>query len=58
MTLGDRTKLENRAEAKGVSVNAIVVSVLDELFERVKKSKALREDLRLEMLAHRGFLPK
>jgi hypothetical protein len=58
MTRGDRKKLKDRAEAEGVSVNAIVVSVLDEFFERLKKSKALREELRLEMRAHRGFLPK
>ena len=52
-----RTKLKEWAEAEGVSVNAIVVSVLDEFFKRLKKSKALREELRLEIRAHRGFLP-
>ena len=30
------------AEAEGVSVNAIVVSVLEEFFNRLKKSKVLR----------------
>jgi hypothetical protein len=52
-----RTKLKEWAEAEGVSVNAIVVSVLDEFFKRLKKSKALREELQLEIRAHRGFLP-
>ena len=52
-----RTKLKEWAAAEGMSVNAIVVSVLDEFFKRLKKSKALREELRLEIRAHRGFLP-
>jgi hypothetical protein len=52
-----RTKLKEWAEAEGMSVNAIVVSVLDEFFKRLKKSKALREEMRLEIRAHRGFLP-
>ena len=52
-----RTKLKEWAEAEGMSVNAIVVSVLDEFFKRLKKNKALREELRLAIRAHRGFLP-
>ena len=52
-----RTKLKEWAEAEGMSVNAIVVSVLDEFFKQLKKSKALREELRLEIRAHRGFVP-
>jgi len=52
-----RLKLKEWAEAEGVSVNAIVVSVLEEFFKRLKKSKALREELRLEIRAHRGFMP-
>ena len=52
-----RTKLKEWAEAEGMSVNAIVVSVLDEFFKRLKKNKALREELRLEIRAHRGFMP-
>ena len=52
-----RLKLKEWAEAEGVSVNAIVVSVLEEFFKRLKKRKALREELRLEIRAHRGFLP-
>jgi len=51
-----RIALRDWAEAEGVSVNAIVVSVLDEFFKRLKKSKALREELRLEIRAHRGFM--
>ncbi|MGA3133665.1 MAG: hypothetical protein ABSD59_23105 [Terracidiphilus sp.] len=52
-----RTKLKEWAEAEGMSVNAIIVSVLEEFFKRLKKSKPLREELRLELRAHRGFLP-
>ena len=51
-----RAQLKEWAEAEGVSVNAIVVSVFDEFFARIKKSKALREELRLELRKHRGFL--
>ena len=53
-----RIKLKEWAEAEGMSVNAIVVSVLDEFFKQLKKSKALREELRLEIRAHRGFIPR
>ncbi len=52
-----RAQLKEWAEGEGVSVNAIVVSLLDGFFARLKKSKALREELRLELRAHRGFLP-
>jgi hypothetical protein len=52
-----RTVIRAWAEEEGVSVNAIVVSVLDEFFKRLKKSKALREELRLEIRARRGFPP-
>jgi hypothetical protein len=51
-----RAKLKEWAEAEGVSVNAIVVSVLDEFFARLKKSKARQEELRQELRSHRGFL--
>jgi hypothetical protein len=51
-----RAKLKEWAKAEGVSVNAIVVSVLDEFFARLKKSKALHEGLRQELRSHRGFL--
>jgi hypothetical protein len=54
---GARTALREWAEEEGVSVNAIVVSVLEEFFKRLKRSKALREELRLEIRARRGFLP-
>jgi hypothetical protein len=51
-----RAKLKEWAEAEGVSVNAIVVSVLDEFFKLLKKSKARREALREELRRNRGFL--
>jgi len=51
-----RLKLKEWAEAEGVIINAIIVSVLEEFFKCLKKSKALREELRLEIRAHRGFL--
>jgi hypothetical protein len=51
-----RAKLKEWAEAEGVSVNAIVVSVLDEFFKRLKKSRAWREALREELRRHRGFM--
>ena len=51
-----RAKLKEWAEAEGVSVNAIVVSVLDEFFNHLKKSSALRKELRQELRLHRGFL--
>lgn len=53
-----RAKLKEWAEEEGVSVNAIVVSVLEEFFKRLKKSKALREELRLEIRARRGLTPQ
>ena len=52
-----RTKLKEWAEAEGVSVNAIVVSVLDAFFMRLKKNSALQKELRQELRLHRGFLP-
>ena len=45
------------AEEEGVSVNAIMVSVLEQFFKRLRKSKSLREELRLELRARRGFWP-
>jgi hypothetical protein len=53
-----RIALKEWAEAEGVSINAIVVSVLEEFFKRLKKSKALREELKLELRAHRSFTPQ
>ena len=53
-----RAKLKEWAEEEGVSVNAIVVSVLEEFFKRLKKSKALREELRLEIRVRRGLTPQ
>ena len=51
-----RAKLKEWAKAEGISVNAIVVSVLDEFFKRIKKSSVLRKELRQELRLHRGFL--
>jgi hypothetical protein len=52
-----RLKLKEWAESEGVSVNAIVVSVLEAFFECLKKSRVLREELRRELRMHRGFMP-
>ena len=52
-----RLALKKWAEEEGMSINAIVVSVLEHFFKRLKRSKALREELRLEIRAHRGFMP-
>jgi hypothetical protein len=52
-----RVALKQWAEEEGVSINAIVVSVLETFFKQLKRSKALREELRLEIRARRGFLP-
>jgi hypothetical protein len=51
-----RLALKQWAEREGVSINAIVVSVLDHFFKYLKKNKALREELRLEIRARRGFM--
>ena len=52
-----RLALKEWAEAEGVSVNAIVVSVLEEFFKRLKKTTALRDELRREIRSRRGFMP-
>jgi len=52
-----RRALKQWAEEEGVSINAIVVSVLEYFFKHLKRSKALREELHLEIRARRGFLP-
>ncbi len=52
-----RLALKKWAEKEGVSINAIVVSVLDHFLKHLKQSKALREELRLEIRARRGFMP-
>jgi hypothetical protein len=52
-----RSVIRAWAEEEGVSVNAIMVSVLEVFFRRLRKSRALREELRLELRARRGFLP-
>jgi hypothetical protein len=48
-----RVKLRDWAETESVSVNAIVVSMLEEFFKQLRKSRALRDELRQEMRAHR-----
>ena len=53
-----RKALKGWAEEEGVSVNAIVVSVLEEFFRRLKKRKALRTELKLAIRAHHGFMPQ
>jgi len=53
-----RKALKEWAEEEAVSVNAIVVSVLEEFFRCLKKRKALRTKLKLEMRAHHGFMPQ
>ncbi|AXC10550.1 hypothetical protein ACPOL_1202 [Acidisarcina polymorpha] len=52
-----RLELKAWAEEEGVSVNAIVVSVLETFFKRFKKSKALRAELRMEIRERREFMP-
>ncbi len=53
-----RALLKEWAQEEAVSINAIVVSVLEEFFKHLRRSKALREELRLELRARRGFAPK
>ncbi len=52
-----RLALKKWAAEECVSINAIVVSVLEHFFKHLKRSKALREELRLEIRARRGFMP-
>ena len=52
-----RLALKKWAEQERKSINAIVVSVLDHFFKHLKKSKTLREELKLEIRARRGYLP-
>ena len=51
-----RLTLKEWAEAEGVSVNAVAVSVLEDFFKRLKNSNALREELRQEIRGNRGFM--
>jgi hypothetical protein len=53
-----RLTLKERAEAEGVSVNAVVVSVLEEFFKRLKRSKALREELQREIRGSMRFIAR
>jgi len=51
-----RLTLKKWAEAESVSVNAVVVSVLEDFFKRLKKNKALREELRQEIRPQMRFM--
>jgi hypothetical protein len=53
-----RLTLKEWAEAEGVSVNAVVVSVLEEFFKCLKRSKALREELRREIRGSMRFIAR
>jgi hypothetical protein len=53
-----RALLKEWAEEEGVSINAIVVSVLEEFFKHLKRSKALQDASTLEPRAPRGFTTK
>lgn len=53
-----RTALKHWAEKEGVSVNAIVVSVLEEFFRRLNRNRALRTELQSEIRGHHGFMPR
>lgn len=52
---GAREGLEQWAGRAGVSVNAIVISVLTVFFAELRKNKNLREELQLELRARRGL---
>jgi hypothetical protein len=49
-----RVKLRKWSETQGVSVNSVVVSMLEEFFKQLRKSRSLRDELRLEIRAHRS----
>lgn len=53
--IGNEAQIELRewAETKSVSANAIVVSMLEDFFKQLRKSRALRDELRQEIKAHR-----
>jgi hypothetical protein len=48
-----RVKLRKWAETQRASVNSVVVSMLEEFFKQLRKSRALRDELRTEIRAHR-----
>jgi hypothetical protein len=49
-----RIKLREWGKAESVSINAVVVSMLEEFFKRLRRSRALRDELKLELRVHRG----
>ena len=54
--VGAQARLTLKEWAEGVSVNAIVVSFLEDFFKRLKKNKVLREELRGEIRGSRRFV--
>jgi hypothetical protein len=50
-----RNDLRNWAESKKASINSIVLSVLENFFERVRSKPKLDEELRMELRARRGI---
>jgi hypothetical protein len=54
--VGAQARLTLNEWAEGVSVNAIVVSFLEDFFKRLKKNKVLREELRGEIRGSRRFV--
>ena len=53
-----RVKLREWAEAESVCVNAIEVSMLEEFFKQLRKSRALRNELRQEIRATEETIPR
>jgi hypothetical protein len=50
-----RTLLRDWALAESVSVNAVVLSVLEEFFRLIRRKPKLDEELKLELRARRGI---
>lgn len=48
--IGNEARVKSRgwAEAESVSVNAIVISMLEDFLKQIRKSRALRDKLRQE----------
>src|SRR5271170_5286128 len=52
-----RLTLNKWANEEGVSINAIVVSVVEHFFKRLRGNKVLRDELRHEIRGRREFMP-
>lgn len=50
-----RVKLRKWAETQAVSVNSVVVSMLEKFFKQLRKDRSLRDELRLEIRARRAL---